>query len=238
MLSDISDISDPGAPIDGRRARRERSRAAVIDAVFGLIDDGKVPPSVEQVAERSGVSVSSIFRMFDGLDDMRRHAFEEFEVRYSHLLKVDFDDSATRSDRIERLVGARTELYAAAGSLMAMARQRALDHEPIANRVGAQRVLLAEQTQQCLRAETRALTPTVAANLVALVDATTSPESFELLRASHARTRRQIERTWRRAVAALVADWCDDTSVSNTGTSNTGTSNTRTTNTRNEGALA
>jgi AcrR family transcriptional regulator len=200
---------DPATPVDGRRARRERSRAAVIDAVFALIDDGKVPPAVDQIAERSGVSVSSIFRMFDGLDDMRSQAFVEFEARYGHLLAVDFDEAAAVDDRIDRLVRSRIDLFAAAGSLMALARQRSLDHEPMADRVSNQRMLLAEQTQQCLRAETSRLTPTEAANLVALVDAATSPEAFEVLRASHGRTRRQIERTWRRAVTALVAAWSD-----------------------------
>lgn len=201
---------NPTSPIDGRRARRERSRAAAIDAVFGLINDGKVPPSVEQVAERSGVSVSSIFRMFDGLDDMREQAFVEFESRFAHLFDVEFDETTDRSDRLALLLRSRVELYAAAGSLMAMARQRSLDHEPMADRVGSLRLRLAEQAQRCLRAETAGLSPAEAANLVALIDATTSPEAFEVLRASHARTRRQIETSWRRAVTSLVAGWCDD----------------------------
>lgn len=208
-------------PVDGRRARRERSRAAVIDAMFALVIDGKVPPSVEQVADRSGVSVSSIFRMFDGLDDMRNQAFEQFQLRYSHLLELDVDESALRNDRIGRLVRARVELYSAAGPLMNMARQRALDHEPFADRISAQRTLLAEQAQQCLRPETSSLTPAEAANLVALVDVTTSPEAFGVLGAAHARTRRQIEQTWRRAVAALVASWCDTPKVSSTPTATT-----------------
>ena len=40
----------PEPPIDGRRARRERSRVAVIDAVFTLVRNGKVPPIAEDVA--------------------------------------------------------------------------------------------------------------------------------------------------------------------------------------------
>ena len=79
----------------------------MIDAVFALIQDGKGPPDAEQVAERSGVSVSSIFRMFDGLDDMRQAAVEQFEQRYSHLLVVDFDDEAPRRQRIARLARSR-----------------------------------------------------------------------------------------------------------------------------------
>jgi TetR/AcrR family transcriptional regulator of autoinduction and epiphytic fitness len=212
---------DASPSVDGRRARRERSRAAVIDSVFALVTDGKVPPSIEQVAERSGVSVSSIFRMFDGVDDMRDQALEQFAVRYAHLLELDVDASASRSDRLNRLVRARIELYSAAGPLMAMARQRALDYERFADSVSAQHLLLAEQTQRCLRPETSMLTPAEAANLAALIDATTSPEAFDVLGAAHARTRRQVEQTWRRAVAALVATWCDTTDASSTTTTQT-----------------
>lgn len=197
-------------PVDGRRARRERSRVAVIDAVFALVGDGEVPPSVEQVAERSGVSVSSIFRMFDGLDDMRSQAFEQFERRYSHLLTLEFDESTDRSTRIDRLVSARVALYDDAGPLMRIARQRALDHAPMAERVQTQRAILAAQVEQCLGVDVRGWTAAEAANLIALVDATTSPEAFEVLRGAHDRTSRQIEQSWRRAVAVLVAGWFDN----------------------------
>lgn len=207
----------------------------MIDAVFALVTDGKVPLSVEQVADRSGVSVSSVFRMFDGLDDMHNQAFEQFRVRYAHLLDAAVDQNASRTERIERLVRARVELYSVAGPLINLARQRALDHEPIADRVSAQRTLLAGQAQQYLRPETKDLTPAEAANLVALVDVTTSPEAFDVLGAAHERTRRQIEQTWRRAVAVLVSDWCDtpprssaSTPIAPTATSTASTSATAT----------
>lgn len=202
------EVEQPPA-VDGRRARRERSRAAVIDAVFALVAEGKVPPPVEQLAERSGVSVSSIFRMFDGLDDMRTQAFEQFQERYSHLFRIEIDDCSSRAERIDQLVRSRCQLYSEAGPLMQLARQRAIEHEPIAERVEAQRAELSKQVQRCLRVEVATLTPVEAANLVAVIDATTSPEAFDLLGAAHERTRRQIEHTWRRSVASLVAAWCD-----------------------------
>ena len=173
-----------------------------------MIADGEVPPAVEQVAERSGVSVSSIFRMFDGLDDMRAQAVAEFQVRYAHLLAIDVEPTTPRSRRIELLVRSRVELCAAAGPLLRLARQRAIDHDPIAERVTTHRMMLAEQTRRFLSAETGELTPAEAANLVAVVDATTSPDAFEVLGAGHGRSRRQVERTWIRTVEAIVSDWC------------------------------
>lgn len=182
----------------------------MIDAVFALLQDGKVPPDVQQVAERSGVSVSSIFRMFDGLDDMRQAAVEQFEKRYAHLLDVDFPDGTTRAERIGRLVRARVDLFIATAPLLAMARHRAVDHEQFAAQVGAQRIRLAEQVQRCLSIEVSASTPAEAANLVAAIDAVSAPEAFEVLSAAHGRSPRQITTIWRRSIDALVADWCGE----------------------------
>ncbi|MFT4866813.1 MAG: TetR/AcrR family transcriptional regulator of autoinduction and epiphytic fitness [Ilumatobacter sp.] len=108
-------VTQPEAPGDGRRARRARSRVAVIDAVFALVRDGKVPPTVEDVADRAGVSVSSIFRNFDGLDDMQRQAFDVFRERYVHLFDPVVDAGAPRAERVAKHVRARLGLLTVAG---------------------------------------------------------------------------------------------------------------------------
>ena len=96
-----------------------------------------------------------------------------------------------------------------------MARQRALDYEPIATGVARSRMQLADQTQRCLAPERREMTPNRAAELSSLVDACTSPEAFELLTVGYARTDRQIAASWRRAIAALVAEFTRDSAPGN-----------------------
>ncbi len=188
---------------DGRRVRRERSRAAVIDAVFELVRDGKVPPNVEDVAERSGVSVSSIFRTFDGLADLQRQALEQSNERFAPSCEV-HDADAPQADRVRSHVRSRIELYEEAGALMRIARGRALDHEPMVEGLALFRARLADQTRQRFKTEIQMLSPAAAANFVALLDSVTSPEVYELMTASHARTPRQISRAWIGALAALV----------------------------------
>ena len=46
----------PDAPADGRTARRDRNREAVLDAVLDLFADGAIAPAPAEVAARSGVS--------------------------------------------------------------------------------------------------------------------------------------------------------------------------------------
>ncbi len=58
--------------VDGRVERRERNRAAVVDAMVSLLDEGVLDVTLERAAERAGVSVRSVFRYFDGVDDLRR----------------------------------------------------------------------------------------------------------------------------------------------------------------------
>jgi TetR/AcrR family transcriptional regulator of autoinduction and epiphytic fitness len=192
-------------PADGRHARRERSRAAVIDAVFALIQDGRVPPTAEDIAERAGVSVSSVFRNFDGLDDLQRQAFDRFQDRFAHLFDAHVDQDADRSTRIRDHVRSRIELCTSAGKLMHVARQRAIDYQPMADGVARSRSRLAAQTHRRFAPETEQLGPADTANLVALIDATTSPEAFEVMRAAHGRSARQISAVWTTALDVLLA---------------------------------
>jgi len=197
---------EESGPVDGRHARRQRSREAVIDGVFALVREGKIPPTAEDVALRAGVSVSSIFRNFDGLHDLQRAALDRSQADFAHLLTAD-DADEQRSVRIRSHVSDRVALFEQAGGLMRIGRARALDHETLVEGIAGQRGRLAEQTRRRFAAEVDQLAPVGAANLVALIDATTSPEAFELMSAAHARTSRQIAATWTTALDALLAHW-------------------------------
>jgi TetR/AcrR family transcriptional regulator of autoinduction and epiphytic fitness len=200
-------MTDGDTRIDGRRARRERSRVAVIDAVFALVRDGKIPPTVDDVAARAGVSVSSVFRNFDGLDDVQRQAFDVFRERFSHLFAAAVPAEAARADRITGHVRARLELFEAAGPMMSIARHRALDYQPMADGVGRNRSALADQTRAHFAPEAEQLTPAEAANLIAVIDSLTSPEAYELMSAANGRSHRQIARAWTVAIDSLLAGW-------------------------------
>ncbi len=202
----MGDAVEETTQIDGRRARRERGRLAVIDAMLSLLQDGKVPVSADMVADRAGVSVASVFRYFDGLDDLQVQTFERFRERFEPLLVV--PAGATRSDRIAAFVGARLDLYEQAGAIMAVGRLRALEHEPMVAASAEMRALLARQVRS-------AFAPDVAqvhagTDLVAVIDALTSLESWDVMRKTHARTRRQIDTAWRRGIAAMITAQLDD----------------------------
>ena len=75
-------------PVDGRRARRDRGREAVTEAMIDLVLEGHVPPTAEQVAARAGVSVASLFRYFETLDELRRATIQRYHERFAHLIEI------------------------------------------------------------------------------------------------------------------------------------------------------
>ena len=194
-------------PDDGRRARRERGRRAVVDAAFALILEGKAPFAVHDVAERAGVSVSSIFRNFDGLSDLQRQALAQFGARYSHFLVASPPPGCDLDARLEFFVRNRVGLYEQAGPLLMMARMQALDQETMVEAVAQNRHALATQTRGCFRSEIAERTATEAADLVSLIDSLTSPEAFDLMSRTHGRSGRQITHTWCSGLRALIAGW-------------------------------
>jgi AcrR family transcriptional regulator len=57
---------------DRRVLRGVRNRAAVVEAVIELIEEGQLAPTGPQIAERAGVSLRSIHNHFDDLEDVSR----------------------------------------------------------------------------------------------------------------------------------------------------------------------
>ncbi len=191
--------------VDGRRARRERGRSAVIDAVFELLQEGRIPPPVEEVADRAQVSPSTVFRYFDGLEDMQHQALTRFRERFGHLFDIP-TGAATPHERIAQFVDARLTLYEKVGTIMLVSRLRALDHEPLAIATIEQNARLANQAAEHFDAELDAVTPARRTDLIAVIDSLTGPEAWDTMRRSHQRTSRQIKRAWCDALAQLVPD--------------------------------
>ena len=199
------DRTNHGTSTDGRRARRERGRVAVIDAMLELLQEGKVPPAVELIAERSGVSVASIFRYFQGIDDLQFQTFERFRERFEPLVHATVDgDLATRTNAF---VQSRLDLYEQAGAIMAVGRLRALEHQPLVEASAQMRGVLADQVRTIFAHETAGSSPARTADLVAVLDALTSLESWDVMRKTHARSRPQIARAWAQGIRALVGAW-------------------------------
>jgi len=103
-------LPDPAPSVDGRRARRNRSRDLAVDALLDLLGEGVVRPTAQQVAERSGVSLRSIFRIFDDVESLHAAACARQVTRVRHLF-VDVPAEGTLDNRIDQVVTINGRLY-------------------------------------------------------------------------------------------------------------------------------
>ena len=56
--------------VDGRTRRSERSRQAIVQALFDLLGEGIPVPTAQQVADRAGVGIRSVFRHFSHMETL------------------------------------------------------------------------------------------------------------------------------------------------------------------------
>jgi AcrR family transcriptional regulator len=50
--------------VDGRRQRGERTRQAIIEAALSLQEEGVLVPTAQQISDRAGVLIRSLFSHF------------------------------------------------------------------------------------------------------------------------------------------------------------------------------
>lgn len=182
--------------LDGRSGRRARNRAAVVEAMVSLIDEGILDVTLERAAARAGVSVRSVFRYFDGADDLRRQTvtrhFETVDARLRHLDPATHD----RAARSAAFVDDRLAMFEASGGSAHLARQRAEFIPVVADHLARVRARLADHVRAQFAPELAAVPPGEADDLVALIDVATSQDGWDGLHTVHGRDRHEARRLW------------------------------------------
>lgn len=190
--------------LDGRRARSARSRAAAVDAILDLLSAGStVPPSAAEVAERSGLSIRTVFRLFDDLESLYAAAVERQRERLGEYFVFEATDGDVDA-RVADLVAQRVRLYEAILYVRPFAEQLRHTSEV----VGAMLGLIDTQQREQLAAQ---FAPELASRSVAerneLLDAlavATGWAAWDGLRRQQGRSSVRAKRAMARTVSALV----------------------------------
>ncbi len=96
--------------VDGRRARSERSKQAIIDAGLALMEEGNLIPTAQQISDRAGVGIRSFFRHFEDMESL--FATIERQTRdTTEALFLGGDRDGTLQERILHAVERRAEGY-------------------------------------------------------------------------------------------------------------------------------
>ena len=95
---------------DGRAARSERTRRAIVDAMRALHHEGDLRPTAPRIAERAGVSVRTVWQHFDDLETLLVEAGRrDLEIARSFVTPI--DPALPTAARIEALVDQRTKMF-------------------------------------------------------------------------------------------------------------------------------
>ena len=190
--------------VDGRSARRERNKIAVVDAYLDLIREGVARPAVTDVAERSGVSHRSVFRYFSDRDEMARTSIQRQHERVGPLFQQRVDEALPLADRIGELIELRMRLFDTIAPSARLSRALASTQPIIQDELTASRAFLRAAVKRLFAAELAAMSTEDAADTLAAVDVLTSFEAFDLLRTDRGLSKPRTARVLRSTLIALL----------------------------------
>jgi AcrR family transcriptional regulator len=169
-------------PTDGRNLRRDRNRDAVVTALLGLYREGNLGPNADEIAERAGISVRSLFRYFDDVDTLVRAAIARQQEHLAPLYALDASVDQPLAERVDRFVAGRVRLLEGMGEVGRVARALAARQPLILAELARIRGALRRQLTDLFAAELDQLPPAERATTAAAADVVASWESFDLMR--------------------------------------------------------
>lgn len=205
LADDTGGEPRPEVREDGRHARRDRNKYAVVDAYLALVRDGNPRPSVAEVAERSGVSHRSVFRYFADKDELARTAIERQVAFAMPLVSLTVAADAPLAERIDKFVERRLELFEAIGPVARLSRSLAAAQPVIDEELTATRRFFRAQVRHLFRPELDARPAAERAQLLVALDVLTSFEVSDLLRRDHEFSVEETAAAWRWTLTRLLA---------------------------------
>jgi TetR/AcrR family transcriptional regulator of autoinduction and epiphytic fitness len=142
------DEVDSGQGADGRSARRDRNRLAVIDAAVELFSEGNLRPTSTEVAFRCGLSPKSVSRYFEDIDSLiAAAAARQMETVFS-LFQIHAIGQGALGRRIDDFVQMRLKAHEVMGgtsraaNFLAFKQPSVRTHLDEAQRLGRKQIAL------------------------------------------------------------------------------------------------
>lgn len=184
-------------PVDGRTARAQRTRDAIVEACVTLVQAGDIRPTAPRIAEAAGVSVRSVFQHFDDLETLFTLVAKRSVSGLDDLVPR-IDPHLAFDDRVERFVRQRAQLLEAVTPL----RRAAAVHAPFSPAISASvsdgHRFLRAQLSEVFAEELGALPASEVDQTLDMLDVATTWSTWELLRTLE-------QRRVSEAVAVVVA---------------------------------
>ena len=105
-----SPISSEEVRKDGRRLRTEESRRRVVTALLQCVREGDFDPSAEAIAQRAGVGLRTVFRLFKDKDGLFQQMSEVVLSRIADLAQAT-PQGETWRERLDDIMSRRFSAY-------------------------------------------------------------------------------------------------------------------------------
>lgn len=184
-VTEIDESTDEQS-VDGRRLRRERNVAAVIDAVIEMFSEEALTPTIERAAERSGLSLRSVYRYFPDPETLIQAAIDETWRRGQAAAHLSSIGRGPFEERVHQFAEMRVRLYDRVGPSYRAGRLHAPRSVRIREDLERTRRTLTEQFERQFRPEIDALPNELRLARSTTADVMSQLELIDLLR----RTRR------------------------------------------------
>ncbi|HET6505915.1 MAG TPA: TetR/AcrR family transcriptional regulator [Baekduia sp.] len=201
-MIDSADVT----PLDGRVARSRRTRAAIVEALVGLLEAGNPQPTVEEIAARAGVAPRTVFQHYADREALFAAVSAHREAHLQELMGA-IDPGAPLARRIEEIAAQRARIY----EWIAAVRRGALLMEPFSPSVHASleafRAAKREELARVFAAELAARADAgERAALAAALGAVASWSAWDALRAQQGLDVEAASAALRLTLTGLLAD--------------------------------
>jgi len=190
---------------DGRSARTLRTRAAVVDAMLSLFEEGDLRPTARRIAERASVALRSVFQHFVDLESLLTAAADRQFERLDPLTKGN-PPQGDLPGRVSWFVSQRCRLLEA----ITPVRRAALLQEPfspeIARRLEGARRTAREETERTFTRELALAAVPQRIELLNGLDAASEWGTWEALRRHNRLSIGDSKKVMKRMIHALLKE--------------------------------
>jgi len=190
--------------VDGRTARRVRNRDVVLDAVLELFAEDSLEPGAAEVAERSGVSLRSVYRYFPDSESLIRAAIARNLEKVQPLFELDDLGLGPLDDRVDRIVAGRLRLYEEVAPMLRATLQRAPTNDILREQLDLNLRAMRRQVDQMFAPELEAMAATERREVAAALDVLLGFHTIEHLRRTRGFSGPDCRRVMARSITAVL----------------------------------
>ena len=191
---------------DGRRERRVRNRDAVVDAMLQLLREGELRPGGQQIADRAGVSLRTVFRHFDDLDSLMEAAVRQQLDHVGRLFDLAaINDRASLADRVDVLARHRERLFEEIAPVRRAGTRLAPFHAPVREALSSSHRTLRRQLEQVFQRELAAMPADVRRVAIEAADAASSFATWDAMRTDQRLSALRARAAMAAALTSLLA---------------------------------